>query len=662
MAFRLQSFAAGAAKRGSERLKSLEDDTKKLIATEAARVAEQARELNKARVKSTTEYNSAARKLKSRYQLTDGQVEAVLAGGLDGVQQLETTLQSMALQAQLDGKEFNREAAIAATLPKISPDVAARTQAEQAQAFAAAMNPYTPQGLDASAAQIGASVSAMTRGGRAPTQYIRDQLQAQAQALGGPTPTSFTGPAFGTATGFGFRPADVTIDTRIAMERAAGEAASATIAAETAQFNLDEVLPADVAQRKATTKQILASAGLDTAQTVRINKLLDGEIKAQEGELKLTGARVQEIAANIKKSDAVIAKMVQEGKLDEANVGLINARINKLNVDTETAKALKDLSVKELEAKISQMEAGTKLTTARTSELNTRIEALPEELRANIAETVARTGLLTAQTTATGAETGLTNVRKQVLQQEILLNEQFSVAERQAALDLVEAQVIATGRYSDLEEFQVALLEDNRRLEEQLLAIPPGPETEAERENIRNKIRDNEARIASSAIALADVEGATELLNKGAAPTVYNHFVRQNLQQFDVDFEYASLDQVISKIGDDQAPAAFGAFANANKEFGNVYAFNDEGGIIDAQGARFVMQKQETLNTAMGTYASRLANSTKTAEKALALGTMTEDQLAAHTGKEGEVALVTDNDGNTIGYAVFTGGRFVSAY
>jgi hypothetical protein len=197
-----------------------------------------------------------------------------------------------------------------------------------------------------------------------------------------------------------------------------------------------------------------------------------------------------------------------------------------------------------------------------------------------------------------------------------------------------------------------------RRLSETLKTAGEGPE----RESIRAKIRDNEARIASSAIALADVEGAEELLNKGAAPTVYNHFVRQNLQQFDVDFEYASLDQVISKIGDDQAPAAFGAFANANKEFGNVYAFNDKGGIIDAQGARFVMQKQETLNTAMGTYASRLANSTKTAEKALALGTMTEDQIAAHTGKEGEVALVTDNDGNTIGYAVFTGGRFVSAY
>ena len=89
MGFRLMSFAAGAAKRGSERLKALEEDTKKLITTEAARVAEDARNINKARIKSVTDYNSAARKLKSRYQLNDGQVEAILSGGLDGVQNFE---------------------------------------------------------------------------------------------------------------------------------------------------------------------------------------------------------------------------------------------------------------------------------------------------------------------------------------------------------------------------------------------------------------------------------------------------------------------------------------------------------------------------------------------------------------------------------------------
>ena len=53
---------------------------------------------------------------------------------------------------------------------------------------------------------------------------------------------------------------------------------------------------------------------------MRITNLIDGEVKAQEGELKLTGARVQEIAANIKKTDAVIDKMVEEGKVVYVNI------------------------------------------------------------------------------------------------------------------------------------------------------------------------------------------------------------------------------------------------------------------------------------------------------------------------------------------------------
>ena len=73
------------------------------------------------------------------------------------------------------------------------------------------------------------------------------------------------------------------------------------------------------------------------------------------------------------------------------------------------------------------------------------------------------------------------------------------------------------------------------------------------------------------------------------------------------------------------------------------------------------MQKQETLNTAMGSYANRLANSTKTADKALVLGSMTLKEVEAHTGKEGEVVLVTQENGDEIGYGVFTGGRFVVA-
>lgn len=41
MAFRLQSFAAGAAKRGSERLKEMETDMKERVKTSATTIATQ---------------------------------------------------------------------------------------------------------------------------------------------------------------------------------------------------------------------------------------------------------------------------------------------------------------------------------------------------------------------------------------------------------------------------------------------------------------------------------------------------------------------------------------------------------------------------------------------------------------------------------------------
>ena len=81
--FRLKSVIAGAAKRGSERLKTLEEDTKKLITTEAARVGKEMEDVRKQRIKDVTSYNQAGRKLRG-YGLNNAQVEAVLAGGMDG--------------------------------------------------------------------------------------------------------------------------------------------------------------------------------------------------------------------------------------------------------------------------------------------------------------------------------------------------------------------------------------------------------------------------------------------------------------------------------------------------------------------------------------------------------------------------------------------------
>ena len=56
MGFSLSGVLAGAAKRGSERLKALEDDTKKLITTEAGRIGAEMEASRKQRTKDKLDY------------------------------------------------------------------------------------------------------------------------------------------------------------------------------------------------------------------------------------------------------------------------------------------------------------------------------------------------------------------------------------------------------------------------------------------------------------------------------------------------------------------------------------------------------------------------------------------------------------------------------
>ena len=77
MAFRLQSFAAGAAKRGSERLKEMETDMKERVKTSATTIATQMQDTVKKRTESATGYKRAAKNLKSRYRLSDAQVQVL---------------------------------------------------------------------------------------------------------------------------------------------------------------------------------------------------------------------------------------------------------------------------------------------------------------------------------------------------------------------------------------------------------------------------------------------------------------------------------------------------------------------------------------------------------------------------------------------------------
>lgn len=619
MGFSLSGVLAGAAKRGSERLKTLEEDTKKLITTEAARLGKEMEDSRKQRTKDKLDYGKAARKLRSQYGLNDSQIEAVLAGGLDGVEALNQSMQNAALRAELGGTTFDRDATLATLLPEVTAGVAGRSIEEQATAFAAMGSPFEST-FDTGVANIGNTVAAMTRSGKSPTQWIQSQLKAQTQALGGQAPKAFEGQAFGTATGYGFRPDVTSVEAILAAEKQKAEIASTeagTAATEMSTERMATLLPLEVKEREAAVRKIGVDMGYTTAQTDRILALLPSDVAINEG-------KVMQIGKDLEKTDAIIAQMAQENEQIAANTELLKGRVGKLAIETDI---LSKLGEAEMKAKIEQLTTSAELTRKRSEALAAEIPFIGEKARAEIDRITA----------AIGTE----NLTQEKLGIEIDLLNQFGAAEKQAALDLIESKILANGSYSDLEEFQVAIMAENKRLEDQLATeSDAGIIAELEAQIARNN-----SRIGAATVALADT---TVQLNKGQAPTVFAHIAKQTLQGYNLQQEYSSLDQIISNIDEGEYPKYFKAVIEANDIFSSVY-----GG--SAQGSRYADAKITAINRQLEDFAGREPKRFK--GKFNSLQELSGSEIKFN---EGDIVSYEDEFGQDI-FAIYSGGEMVRA-
>ena len=626
MGFSLSGVLAGAAKRGSERLKALEDDTKKLITTEAGRIGAEMEASRKQRTKDKLDYGKAARKLRSQYNLNDAQIEAVLTGGLEGAEQLDKTMQNAALRAQLNNKVFDRNATLASVLPTITPDVAGRSIAEQQEAFAAMRTPFEST-FETGVTNIGNTVAAMTRSGKSPDEYIRSQLQAQSQAFGGQAPAEFKGTAFGEQTGFGFRPDVVSQADILAAQQTAATIKSTeagTAAQEMSTERMSTLLPIEVAEREAAIEKIGVDMKFTAAQTKRIMKLLPSDLEINEG-------KVLQLSKDLEKTDAIIAQMAAENKQIAANTDLITSRMEKLAVETGI---LEEFGPKEMEAKILQMNTAAGLNAIRQETLETELQFIEPQAKAEIDRITA----------AIGTE----KLTQDKLRVDLDLLKEFGAKEQEAGLRLIESKIIANGSYSDIEEFQVAMLNENKKLEDQLAGMGeldlPFNEMSAEGIAIKEKIERNNDRIGASAIALSDTQGFEELLNKGQAPTVFNHMVRQNLQGFNVRQEFSSFDQIIANIEESKRPAYFAALIQTAHDF-------------------------EGINNMMADYYAREDAKPPSAKKKgqpaikMTLGELDLSNNGANlpAATEGQIGFVKDSTGYKE-YMIFTGGKFVRVF
>jgi len=463
----LKSYLAGAAKRGSERLKTLEDDAKTLITTEAGRIANEIAEKRKQRIKDKLDYSKKARELKSMYNLSDGQVETVLAGGLENAAAFTSAIKAGEARAYAADKTKPFDAnQYAQSLFTTTQQMEGRGIGQQAEAFAALSGGPIAIDQTASTSSIMGQLRAM--GARGGDDFVSSSLAAQTRALGGELPQEFTGAELGT--------------TGMTVKGLGGMSPADLIALEQAQ----------------------AKADLTTAQ-----------VGTETETAKLRSAQAKNVFAE---------------------TDLTRAKIETANITNKNLEERLDLDADKLREEVRQITANIGLTEARTD---------TEGLSAD------------------------------KLEKELSLLDKYGEQERQAALDLLEAQIYEKGNASDLEGYQVMQL----RKQDDLIAKINNPETPAtEKAALEQQLKDSQKRVADAAIALSDTTDSSNYFSKSSEDQIFNRMIQRNAQALDIGGEMGPFGAEIAlSLGTGKMPQYFTAVSNSIDEFASRFGDSARG-------------------------------------------------------------------------------------
>ena len=598
MAFRFQSAIAGAASTLSGKLKTLETETKDLIKTEASRVADQMEEQRKQRIKQTLDYNTQARFFRSNYGLDNAQVEAVLSGGLENAKVFQQSMSDLATQSAISGTEFDREEAISTLLPAMDGGFSQRSIEEQADAFAFATTPQISSNIQSSVQKIGTGIAGMAKG-PAPTDYIQSQLEAQLGARAGQQPDAFTGRTIGVDTGYQFKPVDVDVKTIAELEALRAEtertgAQTSLLTAQTATEN--DMRPLKVEEAEAHIAQRKADKFLTDAQADRLIQMTPQLVDKSKVE-------IDQIIANTNKIEQSIYNMSIDADRTEEEIKQIRAARDKILSDIDIQETLAPLQEDELEAKIEQITATTKYRDVATAQL----------------------------------------------EQEIAKAEKMTPIELEAAgIELDTARenlrILEEGTFSDVEELQVSLINENKNLNEQLINNPQMGDVE--RAKIESKISRNEDLIISAAISTSAGTDSSNYFSKVNPANYYDKLLKQNLTSLDVEFKFGSFDDAIAGIESDKRPAFFAASTSALYEFDSYFTGSK-------QADRFMYGKALSINNAIRSYAQ--------SDESVYLGQKTLEEIGNLTDvKEGQVASYKSNLTGEEHFMVYSSGQFVS--
>lgn len=333
MAFRLQSFLSGAAKKASENLSKLDDEYRESIRNTAANLAKEAAAVRKERMAAVTNYNRKARRLKTSYDLTDGQIQTLLAGGLEETDRFEDAIKSGQAMSKdptlFDTKKF-AQGMFAMPQGGATGDIL--SVADQAQAYATQMAPST---IDVQTLASGIAAGTETPLTGISTGAVTQRLQ---DVAGTSMPADYSGPAPG--------------ETGITVSGLGGMSASDIVAFRQAQAALEKT-GAEIENIEAGTEVKGSQATLVKAQATAAeitNKVLPEQLRVEidkgYASTALTEAQTEKVEQDTTKSILDITKLSEEIK----NYKTYGAANEQAALDLLEAKIVKARSPATLEA------------------------------------------------------------------------------------------------------------------------------------------------------------------------------------------------------------------------------------------------------------------------------------------------------------------------
>jgi hypothetical protein len=273
-----------------------------------------------------------------------------------------------------------------------------------------------------------------------------------------------------------------------------------------------------------------------------------------------------------------IGSDIQQGPV-MSDTGLTIPGLGGMTADEIVAARRAQAELEDLQETTRGRKATTRLASANAQAAEITNKSLPEKLQVELDGMYSANALRDQQILTASVQADAAILEQEKLAQEIKLLEKYGDDEKQKALDLLDARIIAATSPKDLEQLMSIYMQEADTLTQEAMAMEEGPEKIGKLEQagmlrirvggIQNAITDMDST-SSSATTLKNPE------------TRFNAALKVNLQNQNITGEFDPVTQSYKYDFANKRPAYITGYSNTVDQFRGLYASSSAMGLTAA--------------------------------------------------------------------------------